>query len=398
MHRYVTGLAAGALLLTAGLDSEPAAADGHEYLIGAVVSFSGYMAPYDIPPYQSALLAVEDINAKGGVLGKQLKVIVGDAKTDRALTARKAHELVGEGVQMMIVACDYDEGAPAALVAIENDMLAYSVCAGDPKMGPQGLGRGAFTASSGAGNQAFAMAEWAYHEKGYRTSYTLLDTITEFHKASHSYFVMAWNDLAGTKILGHDTFLNDDPSISAQISKIKALPEQPDFLWISSHVPGFPAAIRQLRAAGIDTPIVTVDSLDGDYWIDAVPDASDIYYMGYCSIFGDDPRPKVRAWLEAYTAKFGGRPETCFALPGYSLIESWALAVERAGTFDTQTVIAELEKFDNEDLLAGLTTFNETTHIQLNRTIMVMQIQNGKFSAITAYQNKNIPPIDYRLP
>jgi branched-chain amino acid transport system substrate-binding protein len=395
VRTYLSGLAAGVVLLAAG-SSGPAVADDDEYLIGAVVSFSGYMAPYDIPPYQSALLAVDDINAKGGVLGKKLRIIVGDAKTDRALTARKAHELVGEGVEMMIVACDYDEGAPAALVAIDKGMLAYSVCAGDPKMGPQGLGRGAFTASTGAGNQAFAMAEWAYHEKGYRTAYTLLDTITEFHKASHSYFEMAWKQLPDAKLLGTDTFLNDDPSISSQISKIKGLPEQPDFLWISSHVPGFPAAIRQIRAAGIDTPIITVDSLDGNYWIEAVPDASNIYYMGYCSIFGDDPRPKVREWLKAYAGKFGGMPETCFALPGYSLIESWALAVERAGTFETQAVIAELEKFDNEDLLAGLTSFNETTHIQLNRTIMVMQIQNGKFSAITSYQNKNIPPVDYR--
>ena len=395
MRKYLTGLAAGALLFSMGSSNDARAAED-EYLIGAVVSFSGYMAPYDIPPYQSALLAVKDINAKGGVLGKKLRIIVGDAKTDRALTARKAHELVDEGVQMMIVACDYDEGAPAALVAIDNDLLAYSVCAGDPKMGPQGLGRGAFTASTGAGNQAYAMAEWAYHEKGFRTAYTLLDTITEFHKASHSYFEMAWKQLPDTKIVGTDTFLNDDPSIASQISKIKALAEQPDFLWISSHVPGFPAAIRQIRAAGIELPIVTVDSLDGNYWIDAVPDASNIYYMGYCSIFGDDPRPKVRAWLDAYAAEFGAVPETCFALPGYSLIESWALAVERAGTFETQAVIVELEKFDNEDLLAGLTAFNETTHIQLSRTIMVMQIQNGKFSAITTYQNKNVPPIDYR--
>ena len=395
MRKYLTGLAAGALLFSMGSSNDARAAED-EYLIGAVVSFSGYMAPYDIPPYQSALLAVKDINAKGGVLGKKLRIIVGDAKTDRALTARKAHELVDEGVQMMIVACDYDEGAPAALVAIDNDLLAYSVCAGDPKMGPQGLGRGAFTASTGAGNQAYAMAEWAYHEKGFRTAYTLLDTITEFHKASHSYFEMAWKQLPDTKIVGTDTFLNDDPSIASQISKIKALAEQPDFLWISSHVPGFPAAIRQIRAAGIELPIVTVDSLDGNYWIDAVPDASNIYYMGYCSIFGDDPRPKVRAWLDAYAAEFGAVPETCFALPGYSLIESWALAVERAGTFETQAVIVELEKFDNEDLLAGLTSFNETTHIQLSRTIMVMQIQNGKFSAITTYQNKNVPPIDYR--
>ena len=133
MRRFLSGLAAGALLMSLGLSQQATASDD-EYLIGAVVSFSGYMAPYDIPPYQSALLAVDDINAKGGVLGRQLRVIVGDPKTDRALTARKAHELVGEGVEMMMVACDYDEGAPAALVAIENDILAYSVCAGDPKM------------------------------------------------------------------------------------------------------------------------------------------------------------------------------------------------------------------------------------------------------------------------
>jgi branched-chain amino acid transport system substrate-binding protein len=364
--------------------------------IGAVVSYSGYMAPYDIPPYQAALLAVDDINSKGGLLGKKLEMLVEDAKTDRALTARDAHELVDKRVQMMIVACDYDEGAPAALVAIQANILAFSLCAGDPKMGPQGLGPLAFSAATGAGNQAFAMAEWAYNEKGWRKAYLLLDTVTEFHKAAHSYFEMAWKQLPGTKIVGSDTFFQEDPSIASQISRIKSVEDKPDFLWMSSHTPGFASAIRQIRAAGITTPIMTVDSLDGDYWVKSVPNATNIYYMGYCSIFGDDPRPAVREWLKKYTAAYKGRPETCFALPGYSLIEAWALAVKRAGTFDTKPVVAELEKFKNEDLLAGLTSFSKDAHLQLNRTIVVMQVQDGKFSAIGTYQNKNVPPLDWR--
>jgi len=240
------------------------------------------------------------------------------------------------------------------------------------------------------------MAEWAYNEKGWRKAYTLLDTVTEFHKASHTYFEMAWKQLPDAKLVGTDTFYQEDPSVASQISKIKALEEQPDVLWISSHTPGFASVIRQIRAAGIETPIMTVDSLDGDYWIDAAPDASNIYYMGYCSVFGDDPRPPVAEWVKKYTAAYGERPETCFALPGYSLIESWALAVERAGTLDAKAVVAELEKLKDEPLMAGLTSYTKDAHIQLNRTIVVMQIQNGKFSAIGTYQNKNVPPLDYR--
>ncbi len=111
---------------------------------------------------------------------------------------------------------------------------------------------------------------------------------------------------------------------------------------------------------------------------------------------GDDPRPPVRQWLKDYAAKYGGRPDTCFALPGYSVVEAWAKAVEQAGTTETAAVVKELEKFTNEPLLAGKTSFSEEIHIQLNRPIVVMQVQNGKFSALGMYRNKMIPPPQYR--
>jgi hypothetical protein len=72
--------------------------------------------------------------------------------------------------------------------------------------------------------------------------------------------------------------------------------------------------------------------------------------------------------------------------------------VQRAKTFDTKEVVAQLEKFHGEDLLAGATSFTPTAHLQLDRPIIVMQVQGGKFSAVGPYQNKMVPPIDYRNP
>jgi branched-chain amino acid transport system substrate-binding protein len=373
-----------------------ARAAGNDVKVGAVVSFSGYMAPYDTPPLKSALLAVDELNAKGGLLGRKIVVTVDDAKTDRALTARLARDLMAKHPAMLIVACDYDEGAPAAIAAIEQGTLAFSLCASDPKMGPQGLGPLAFSAATGAGNFAYSMAEWGYKTKGWRHAYTLTDTSTEVHKAGLKYFELAWRQLPGTSIVASDTFLQDDPSIASQISKIKALGKEIDFLWVSSHNPGFASALRQIRAAGITLPIMTTDALDGDYWISAAPHLSDVYYAAYCSIFGDDPRPRVRQFLIDYTKKYGNRPDACYALPGYTLIESWALAVDQAKSFDTKAVAAEMEKFKEEPFLAGKTTYTSQAHLQLNREVIVMQIQDGKFSAIEPYHNSMIPPLDYR--
>jgi branched-chain amino acid transport system substrate-binding protein len=93
-----------------------AAADDNEVLIGAATSFSGWMAAFDTSPTHAAEIAIQDINAAGGVLGKKLRLVHIDTKTDAAQTARAAQDLVKQGVKMTLTACDFDSGAPAALV------------------------------------------------------------------------------------------------------------------------------------------------------------------------------------------------------------------------------------------------------------------------------------------
>ena len=105
------------------------------------------------------------------------------------------------------------------------------------------------------------------------------------------------------------------------------------------------SAIRRIRAAGIDVPIGGGDSMDGSYWADAVPGLSDHYASSFGSIWGDDPRPEVNAFFDRYRAKYG-EPETSFPLNGYSVIQMLKVAIERAGSFDSDAVLAEMNKFD----------------------------------------------------
>ncbi len=202
-------------------------------IIGAAIAQSGVVAPYDEGPAQAMEVAVDEINAKGGVLGRPIKIIYADTKSDIAYGATAAQEVIDQGAQMVVVTCDYDYGSAAASVADGAGLIAFSTCAGDPKFGPSGIGPNAFTMATGAPGQAVAMAEWAYNVKGWRNAYVLMDTTIAFDATWADFFKRRWAELAGKDgLVGEDTFGGEDPQIASQITRIKSLAKQPDFIVI----------------------------------------------------------------------------------------------------------------------------------------------------------------------
>ena len=131
---------------------------------------------------QGAILAQEEINAAGGLLGKQIKWIEADTKSDQAQSASAGLQLVDEGAEMLIVTCDYDFGAPAALAAEAAGLNSFFLCAEDIKAGIQGVGPNSFSASVLAAVQGATMAEWSVKERSAKTGYVLLDTTIEYNK------------------------------------------------------------------------------------------------------------------------------------------------------------------------------------------------------------------------
>jgi branched-chain amino acid transport system substrate-binding protein len=383
-------------LLVLGLAAGSATAqDKPPIKIGFAVAQSGFMSAYDIPSTNAALLAIDEINAQGGLLGRKIEPVVRDMKTDAAQSAKVGAELASEGVDLIVTTSDYDLGGPAALAAKDKGIIAFSPGAADPKMGVQGVGWKTFTANGAAQLEGIVMAEWGFKKKGFKTAYVLQDDLLEYNKSGCAGFRAAWTNLAGEKgIVGRDDFMNSDPSIAVQISRLKRTQPAPDVIYMCTIPPGGASAIRQIRAAGIETPIFANVGMTDDFWISATPDLSNFYNPTMMSIFGDDPSPLVQKFVAAYTKKYGTPVPQAYASVGYLVIQEWSTAVKRAGTTDAKAVVAELEKFKDEELLLGPTTFTHELHIQTHRPLLIMEVQNGKHHSLERWRNEMIPDTD----
>jgi branched-chain amino acid transport system substrate-binding protein len=358
--------------------------------IGIVMSFSGWFQPIDASTINGAMLAIKEINAKGGVLGSQIEVEKFDNKSEPPLGADGAMDVIAKGAKAVIFPSDFDFGAPGAFVAQQSDVISFSG-ASDPKFGVKGVGPYAYSISTASQAQGALLAEWAYEQKGWKTAYVLLDNTIAYTKSLCGSFGTRWKELAGdAALVGEDTFLNNDPSIAAQASRINGLATKPDVIVLCSYAPGGPSAIRQLRAAGLDQPVMTGESMDGDYWAGTGPGLSNFYAVNFGSFYGDDTDPVIADFFKRYEAEYGQRSDASYSLRGYSMIQAWAVAAEKAGSFDADKVAAALDTFKDEKLVVGPTTFTPELHIQTTRPMTIVQSQDGKFSFVTKISAKNV--------
>ena len=392
-----TLLAAFALCLgVTGWVSSAAAAD--TITVGFAISQTGFMAQYDVPNANAAIMQMEEINAKGGLLGKQIKYVMRDVRSNVQELSKVGAEVAQMGVDLMIVSGDFDIGAPAAIMAQKSKIVSFSLSAADPKMGVA-TGPYSFSANGAAQSEGILMSEWAFNNKHYKTAYMLDDLFLEYTRSGCAGFKASWKRLSGEEsFLGEDTFKNADPSIATQITRIKSLPKQPDVIFICTLPPGGPSAIRQLRAAGINTPILSVVAMGDPGWLGSMPDLSNVFVPGFAALNGDDPRPAINTFIATYKAKFGA-PETTYVALGPTLIQGWAVAVDRARSTDAAKVTAELEKFKDEPLLLGATSYTKELHFQVNQPRVIFAISGGASKPLGLFRAEWVPPKEllYRL-
>lgn len=387
------GMSLGVFMLTAGVVQ---AADD-KIIVGFATAASGFMQAYDKPAQDAAMIRIDEINKAGGLLGKQIEVVTADTKTDRAEGAKAGLEVLDKGAELVIVSCDYDFGAPAALAAQGAGKVSFFLCAESIKAGIQGVGPHSFSASVLAAVQGSTMAEWAYEKKGARNFYRLLDTWTEYNKGICDGFDWMMPRLKEAKLVGSDTFKNEDASIAAQITRIKSLPQEPDAIMLCSMMPGVVSAIKQIRAAGITAPIINGSGVDGSYWLNAIPDLSNFFVPVQGSIYGDDPNPQVNEFNAKYKEVTGGDPSSQYVYPGYVLIDVWAKAVERAQSTEADAVVAELEKMKDEATLFGPRTFTSEIHHQNRGRYLIVETKDGKPGVVDEWTISDAIPVDYLI-
>jgi len=181
----------------------------------------------------------------------------------------------------------------------------------------------------------------------------------------------------GGTIVGTASFKNDDSSIAVQINSIKAA--NPDVLFLASYPPGGASALRQIRAAGVNIPIIAGDPFDGTSWISAVPGLSNFFHSATVSSYGDDPDPAVNSWLATYEKAtgtkltYGGGP-----LVGETIVQALKLAIENTGSTDGAKIAGVWNTFKNQPFLTGTVTFTPEAHIPLDSPLRIIGYTNGK--------------------
>jgi branched-chain amino acid transport system substrate-binding protein len=385
------GIMLGSMLAAA----TTALAADDKIVVGFATASSGFMQAYDKPAQDAAMIRIDEINKAGGLLGKQISVVTADTKTDRAEGAKAGLEVIDKGADLVVVSCDYDFGAPAALAAESAGKISFFLCAESIKAGIQGVGPHSFSASVLAAVQGATMVEWAYNKKNARNFYRLLDTWTEYNKGICDGFDWMMPRLKEAKLVGSDTFKNDDASIAAQITRIKSLPKEPDAIMLCTMMPGAVSAVKQIRAAGIKAMILNGSGVSGSYWLNAVPDLSNFFVPDQGSIYGDDPDKAVSEFNAKYKAVTGGDPSSQYVYPGYVMIDVWAKAVERAKSKDADAVVAELEKMKDEKTLFGPRTFTKEIHHQNRGRYLITEVTAGKPHVVDQWTISEAIPVDY---
>jgi branched-chain amino acid transport system substrate-binding protein len=367
--------------------------DGEPIVIGGVFNRTGWMAAYDDPPRSAALLAVKVLNDQGGVLGRPVQLIEIDGKTDPAVVGTATRQLIEQGADLVIAPCDFDIGAPASQAAQEAGLVGTSTCASSPLYGSEVLGDLQFTASVWNNNMAGAAAEWAYNEKGWRTAAVVTDSAYEYTQSLGDLFKESWESLGG-EIVSDDAYTAGDEDFSAQIGRLQGLPEQPDVIYISGVAPELATILRQVRAAGIDTPLMGGDTYDdAQLWEALGPDLGNELYFATHSWLGPEAGGNMEEFLSLYREEYGEPPVAGFTAMGWDVVMVYAQAVEQAGSTDGAAVAAAMEELDF-DLLSGHMDWSTAAEGHFpDKEVAMVQLQGAKPSFIGWFSVENPPGV-----
>ena len=345
-------------------------------IIGHSLARSGWMQAYDEPVNDTARLAVDDINAAGGVLGRPLKIIDFDNKTDTQLSVSGAEQLLADGAHVLFLSGDIDVSGAAVALAEERHVIAFPVEASDYSAGL--LGDYTYAMGLASNVQGSSGAEWAYENKGWRNGFVLADLTISITKTAAQFFIERFEDLGGET--GVATFMNNDPSFATQITAINNADPAPEFIYMSSFVPGSASALKQIRDAGITIPVLCQISCgEGIGWLEGVPNLGEFYYtnMGYIYSPGD-PNPDLNALGERYLDVYGSRMEHSLDMTGYAAVQLLAWAIEKAGSTDSDAIKAALNTANKVPTVLGEISMTPDFHMMYDYPVRMNEIVDGE--------------------
>lgn len=318
---------------TEGSDATPAAS-GETIKVGILHSLSGTMAISEVSVRDATLLAIKEINEKGGVLGKQLEPVIEDGASDWPTFAEKAGKLLNEDKVAVIFGCWTSASRKATLPVMEqnNGLLFYPVQYEGLESSPNIFYTGAEPTQQIIPGVKYLL------DQGYKSIY-LLGSDYVFPRTANT-IIKAQLEDAGATLAGEEYLPLGGTEFSTIITKIKDA--KPDAIFSTLNGDSNVAFFKQFKDAGFTAeslPVMSVSIAEEE--IRGIgPEIIEGQLVAW-NYYQTTDTPENKAFVAAYKAAYGAERVTDDPIEaGYFGVYLWKALVEAAGTTDVDAIKA----------------------------------------------------------
>jgi len=385
--RLAIVLVAAAALIVTGCGGK---GGGNTIKLGMLFNMTGSQASLDAPSANGANLAAKELNAAGGVLGRQIQLVAFDGKSDAATIGTAATQLAQtDKVLAMFGFSDSDMVMAAAPTAAKAGIVFVTSGATSPKL-PEQVPDYLYLACFGDNVQAAAGAEYAVNTMKAKSVYLLIDKGMEYTLLLGKYFKERFMELGGTVVLD-DNYQTGDKDFSAQITKLKGQKAKSDLLYIAAGPDDVGTIVKQFRDAGIKSPIMGGDGYDTPLLVQvAGKGAENVYFTTHSLMDAALGTDAVKKFIAAYLAEFKAPPENAFAGLGYDTVKLLADAIKRAGSTDPKAIRKALQATKDLPGVTGAITYQEGSRIP-QKGVTVILVKGGKFTLAAEVVPQKVP-------
>lgn len=325
--------------------------------IGEIATVTGDFAAYGVAEVESIKIAVEEINAAGGVLGRPLEVIMYDCRTRQEDMVNAARRLVEQdkvtavigpsGSGLCIAAAPiFNRGHVPHLGTLPTNPLVtvdeqgkvrpynFRICFLDPYQGRM-------------------MAFFAAKDLSAKKAAILYDVSSDYSQGQREFFVASFKEYGG-EIVADEGFRGEDVDFRSQLTNMKE--SGADVLIFPYMGKSLPLAVKQARELGLELPIVGGDGYGDFMWEIAGDTLRNSYWVSHVDRYD----PALKGFFDKYKEKTGTEcQEFMNAIMAYDCVYWLKDAIERANSTDPVKVRDALETTKNLKLLHCVLTMDE---------------------------------------
>jgi urea transport system substrate-binding protein len=363
----------------------PAAGGGNAIKVGVLHSRSGTMAISENSVVDAELLAIEEINKAGGVLGKQIQPIEEDGASNWDTFAEKARKLIEQDKVATVFGCWTSASRKKVLPVFEskNHMLWYPV-----QYEGQECSKNVFYTGAAPNQQIEPSVEWLLANKG--KEFFLVGSDYVFPRTANT-IIKAQLDAKGGKTVGEDYIPLGDTTVKPVIDKIKAALPNGGVIYNTLNGDTNVAFFKEMQASGLGPdkyPVMSVSVAEEEIKAIGV-DYLKGHYAAW-NYFQTVATPASKKFVEAFKAKYGAdRVVNDPMEAAYIMVYIWKQAVEKAGTFEDLEKVRMAAYGQTFDAPEGKVTMNTNHH--LSKFVRIGEVgADGLFKIV----NETTAPVD----